>query len=586
MSTSFSASMADDFHQDQFATFVNQTSPPPSAFPFISNSKHVSVSESGTTRALPKERRSMFRKRAMPDISQLSAQTTWKWVQAEKEREMDLVERYYRKRSLIHQQMVKLRKRMDTLEQEKTAALQSENYLEAEALDDARKKITNAWWELFMDMQLEKQSHSGWERVTELVLQETEAAKNVADACRQVRAERERYHLQVKMDHERKYEAKLRQIHLQREETEHEKNEIAFDLKMWQQSNADLKSRMDQALHEPRTKKHEVEQKVDEIQKEMNDVMSRLESLQKQQDSHRAEIARLDREMEEAIQPFLSERDQLETEYRAVEKRQKALETTSNAIDQADQELQQQMARQAQEQERSAEAMRVLEKSIDMATIRASEGIEEHRQLADLFVYQIAPRDDLVKAKKRAIIESRTRVVEHNQLVEATRQQAYAAQSALEEYEEAVQRLEVQMTNCQRQKKLAVETGQLGRAAKATDRIRYLQDALDKDRRVLQERQQVAQGWMDQLAQQQRTLDELEESWRLTEQEQTHLIQSILQESLKTLTQDAALYPGLLRMLVSLECDFLKAWIESLDERAHADEVDLLPIDDVLEHAQ
>lgn len=40
-----------------------------------------------------------------PAMSHLSAETTWKRIQADKEREMDVLQRYYNKRAKVHKQL-------------------------------------------------------------------------------------------------------------------------------------------------------------------------------------------------------------------------------------------------------------------------------------------------------------------------------------------------------------------------------------------------------------------------------------------------------------------------------------------------
>ena len=47
---------------------------------------------------------------ASKEINQLSAETTWRRIQAEKEREKDKIQRCYNKRALIHEQMIQVRK--------------------------------------------------------------------------------------------------------------------------------------------------------------------------------------------------------------------------------------------------------------------------------------------------------------------------------------------------------------------------------------------------------------------------------------------------------------------------------------------
>lgn len=68
------------------------------------------------------------------------------------------------------------------------------------------------------------------------------------------------------MDYERRHEQEIQRIRGQRAAVEQEKSEVAFDLKMWQESSDELDNRIDELVHQERTKKNRLLDKVQEAQ--------------------------------------------------------------------------------------------------------------------------------------------------------------------------------------------------------------------------------------------------------------------------------------------------------------------------------
>lgn len=61
--------------------------------------------DSSSVSSSSQQRRHRKRTTTSPAMSHLSAETTWKRIQADKEREMDVLQRYYKKRANVHKQL-------------------------------------------------------------------------------------------------------------------------------------------------------------------------------------------------------------------------------------------------------------------------------------------------------------------------------------------------------------------------------------------------------------------------------------------------------------------------------------------------
>ncbi|CDH60817.1 predicted protein [Lichtheimia corymbifera JMRC:FSU:9682] len=624
-----SASLADELYEEQqqqqrtkhhqqqptFSTFINQPSPRSmassiaSALPFINSRLGEDDPDNGPAFALPKkdgspltmsasltaarsmdsssvssssqQRRHRKRTTTSPAMSHLSAETTWKRIQADKEREMDVLQRYYKKRANVHKQLGQLRKGIDDIKKQLKQALANEDYQEAETMQHQLETMTTKWWDLFSTVheQLDHQIYDGWQRLATLVTRETNAATKLADASQLLREEREQQQLQLQIRHERIYNDQLQAIHEEREEIEKEQSEIAFEVEMWEQSHAEYKSRVDEIVHKEKRQKEQLMAKVQDTQNEIDELMSRLADLQQQQDEYRDEIQRLDQRMEEATREYLPEKDALEKDRLNVEERRRILGEKTNDIDRRDEELHRYMEQQNREQERGTKELESLVDQITKVGEQASQGEEQASQLVKVLETLIKARDMQVVEKKRKMTEARQRVVHQLQSVDSTRRQAYAARCHMEQQEEQLERLEAQLKSLQRHKQVAVETGQLGKAARAANQIKLAEDNWREAQSILNEKQQAAKDVMARLAEQEKEADALENTCAQIESELGSEIVAALENFKEELSNQRS--NTLLERLVDLECDTLNLEIETMRKiQNFKQDINLLQIDD------
>ncbi|KAI7883106.1 hypothetical protein K492DRAFT_235606 [Lichtheimia hyalospora FSU 10163] len=621
-----SASLADELYEESqqqqrtknhpqqptFSTFINQSSPQSmassiaSALPFVNSRLGQDDPHNGPAFALSKKEgsplmmsasltaRSMDsssissnsqqrrqRTTTSPAMSHLSAETKWKRIQADKEREMDVLQRYYNKRANVQKQLGQLRKSIDDIKKQLKQALANEDYQEAETMQHQVETMTTKWWDLFSTVheQLDQQIYDGWQRLATLVTRETNAATKLADASQLLREEREQQQLQLQIHHERIYNDRLQAIHEEREEIEKEQSEIAFEVEMWEQSHAEYKSRVDEIVHKEKRQKEQLMNKVQDTQNEIDELMSRLADLQQQQDEYRDEIQQLDKRMEEATREYLPEKDALEKDRLNVQERRRILQAKTNDIDRRDQELHRYMEQQTQEQERGTKELESLVDQISTVGEQASQGEEQASQLIQVLESLIKSRDMQVVEKKRKMTQARQRVVNQLQSVDSTRRQAYAARCHMEQQEEQLERLEAQLKSLQRHKQVAVETGQLGKAARAANQIKLAEDNWRQAQSILTEKKQLAQDAMARLTEQEKEADALENTCEQIESELGAEIVAALENFKEELSDQRT--NALLERLVDLECDTLDLEIDTMKKiQNFKQDINLLQIDD------
>lgn len=494
---------------------------------------------------------------------------------------MDVLQRYYNKRAKVHKQLGQLRQSIDDIKKQLKQALANEDYQEAETMQHQLETMTTKWWDLFSTVheQLDQQIYDGWQRLATLVIRETNAATKLADASQLLREEREQQQLQQQIQHEHIYNERLQAIHEEREEIEKEQSEIAFEVEMWEQSHTEYKSRVDEIVYKEKRQKEQLMTKVQDTQNEIDELMSRLADLQQQQDEYRDEIQQLDRRMEEATREYLPEKDALEKDRLHIQERRRILEEKTNDIDRRDEELHRYMEQQSREQERGTKELESLMDQISIVGEQASQGEEHASQLVKVLDTLIKTRDMQVVEKKKTMIQARQRVVQQLQSVESTRRQAYAARCDMEQQEEQLERLEAQLKSLQRHKQVAVETGQLGKAARAANQIKLAEDNWRQAQSILTEKQQIAKDVMARLTEQEKEVNALEETCAKIESELGVEIVEALEDFKEKLSDQRI--NTLLERLVDLECDTLNLEIETMKKiQDFKQDINLVQIDD------
>lgn len=177
------------------------------------------------------------------------------------------------------------------------------------------------------------------------------------------------------------------------------------------------------------------------------------------------------------------------------------------------------MEQQNREQERGTKELEDLVDQITKVGEQASQGEEQASQLVKVLETLIKARDMQVVEKKRKMTEARQRVMHQLQSVDSIRRQAYAARCHMEQQEEQLERLEAQLKSLQRHKQVAVETGQLGKAARAANQIKLAEDNWREAQSILNEKQQAAKDVMARLAEQEKEADALENTCAQIESE-------------------------------------------------------------------
>ncbi|KAI8140882.1 hypothetical protein BJV82DRAFT_621468 [Fennellomyces sp. T-0311] len=614
------ASLADDFFVDQFASFVNQSPPksrahqaglssvhtttasssssvtPPfkkSAFSFISastpvvNNNLLEIEDETPPPAPPPKsttkKRDEGRKKQSSEISQLSAETTWKRIQAEKDREKDKLQRFYHKRVLTHEQLIQLHNDIEVSKAKAKEALDAEDFLQAQALQTQQTKLTEKMWDVFSntESQIEHQIHVSWESLAVLLARETEAARKLADACKNTKDARERQFLKYHIDNERKYEEKLQQINQQRGKIDQEKSEIAFDMEMWEQADTEFKNRMDELVHKERKRKNELTRKMKNVQDEIDDLMSRLGELQQERDECEAQVHELDIAIHEITRQYLPEKDALENDFLAVQQRQQAVEKRSMQLDKEDEMLYHEMERHSEQEAREKKDMEALEEQIKIATKQLEQGQKEHDSVLENFRKYVQARDELISEKKQAMIRAHFDVDARVKALESVRRQVYTAQCQLEAQEGSTHHLKSQLSSLTRQKKLAVETSQLQLAAEAASQIKSVEASLADSESTRVDRQQAVDESLGRLYDEEQQIEALKKECSDIQQKSVTEMLEIFQkskESMNRLKQLTLLAP--LQLLVELELESLDARVKSTRCQSD-DKVDnLLSIDD------
>ncbi|KAI9497437.1 hypothetical protein BDB00DRAFT_804439 [Zychaea mexicana] len=500
------------------------------------------------------------------EINQLSAETTWRRLQAEKEREKDKIQRCYNKRVLIHEQIIQLQKEIQDLKAKAIEALDAEDYLQSQAFQTQQLKLTDKLWDIFnnTENQVEQQIHACWKTLADILAKETEAAKKLADACKFTKDERERQFLKYHIDNERKYEEKLQQINQQRGKIDEEKSEIAFDMEMWEQSNTEFKNKMDELVCKERSKKNALTRKMRTVQNEIDELMARLGELQQERDGYEAEIHQLDIVIHETTGQYGPEKKGLEDDYLAVHRRKQAAEKKSAQLDREDEMLYREMERHSKDNEKEKSELEALEKQIIVATEKLEQGQEEYDAVLTTFHEYVQSRDELVLDNKQAMVRAHQGVTARIVSIEAKRREAYAAQCRLEEQEGAIHQLKAQLGSLKRQKKLAVGTGQLQLAAEAAAQAKSIEATLVDSEAIRVDRQSTVDECLAQLREGEYQMETLKKECSDIQQKSGTEMITIFQKSKESMIKlkQQTLHPQL-QLLVDLELANLSARILS-----------------------
>ncbi|KAG0178712.1 hypothetical protein DFQ28_006767 [Apophysomyces sp. BC1034] len=519
-------------------------------------------------------------------MKQLSAETTWKRVQAEVSRQRDLIQRLYQRRILVYQQVIQFQEKIQTLVEKKKSALSSEDYTAAEAAHTQEVGIKQKLEKLFVTEvdDLDQAIHQSWKDMEGIVFRESEAATALAEACRESKEDRQNQLIKFNIDTERMHEKALQKINSERADIDKEKSEIAFEVEMWEQSNAEFRDSLNDIAHDERVKKDELTAKMDQVQVEIDELTMRLGNLRRQYEDYKSEITQLENVIENATSEFAPEKDHYTSEWRIIQQRKDDVDARATRLDEEDADIQRQMKRQTQDKARGQADLEALEERMKFVSDRANDGKKGLENLSRVFMDIVETRDQLVSSKKLELSRARHRLAEFSRSTDSMQTKTVAAQQRLEEIDESAAHMKSQLVGLERQKKVAAEMGQFQRAAKVAAHIKTIALSLDKSDETRQYQQSQVEANEAAMHSQMEEFEKIKRDFEQLEHQTGMDILSILEKSKIELAEtdlSLELIPQL-KLLIDNELRSLDLNIESTRCRLKLSEPTQMTVDHTL----
>ncbi|KAI9023714.1 hypothetical protein CLU79DRAFT_113882 [Phycomyces nitens] len=370
---------------------------------------------------------------------------------------------------------------VNNLKEEKERALEAENYLAAEALELKQEEQTKQITELFTDTMsnLDNQIQQSWESLANILAKESRIAENLAEASQKAKEDRAQKLDKADFNYKCHHEMKLQQINAQRAEIGQEKSEIAFDLDMWIQSDAELNEKMYELVHEDLDEKEELESKENALQTQIDELLRSVKKLEKERDMHRSRINELDTAIEQVLSKHEPEKDAHLNEHTLIETRKEQMDIRCTNLDQEDTELHHQLKRHTEEIAEEWALLGEEEKRIREISVQADNSKFEADKMTQTCLKVVKACNKSVMEKKKEVSQVCEKLADHRKKLEYAQKNRFAARQKLDELEEMVEHTEYQIKSLNRQKTLAVESRQFQSAAATAERIKSSQSLLE-----------------------------------------------------------------------------------------------------------
>lgn len=306
---------------------------------------------------------------------------------------------------LVNKQLADLQIQEKELQEALQLSIRNEDYVAAEAARLKRQNIKTKIQELSGQImeEIDAQIHHSWESLVTLSVQEHEALIKIVEACKSAREEKERNHLQYQIDCDRKHEYALQESSQARSKLEKEKSEIVFDTQMWEQSRQELFAKENDLVQEERMRRKDVVAQIERIQAEIDELQRRLVQLTETREKYQTELAALDESIDVALNRFAPEREALDADYVALEKRKESIVSRSAELDAKDEQLNRQMTLQKEAMDRSHRELQGLDEQMEELSQRIHASEMETCFLSDTFRDLIQARDSLICTKRSTL---------------------------------------------------------------------------------------------------------------------------------------------------------------------------------------
>jgi ATP phosphoribosyltransferase len=98
-------------------------------------------------------------------------------------------------------------------------------------------------------------------------------------------------------------------------------SEVAFDFGIWEQSDSDLRERMDEAIQEETEKKIELSAHARNLQTEIEELLRKVDELTIEKKKALKDLDHVESVIKDTLQPFMGEKQEHDREYQAIQQR-------------------------------------------------------------------------------------------------------------------------------------------------------------------------------------------------------------------------------------------------------------------------
>ncbi|CEP11396.1 hypothetical protein [Parasitella parasitica] len=408
----------------------------------------------------------------------LQASTRWQKIKKRREEQVQQIKNYYEDQTKYQKMMHEVCE-IENIEYKKQQALDLEDFDTAHKYAVRKEKMEKDYSDL-SSRNFEEQGRKEWQQLISVLQQESQDAENMAECCQAVKEERQRRIAIFSADKERLYKETVEDMEQQRAGIENEKSELAFDLGMWNQNNADLEERMEEAVQEETERKKMLESKSTAIQLHIDELKRKLKQLESEQATVSGELKDVETSITIKLAVFAEEIDECNTEKKAIEVRQEELQHKLAFLEDQNAKIEKDMESQRATQQVDEQELRQLVTHMEQAKERAHTSKIEQSILSDLLDLMTTNRDQTVTQHEASIRRSRESITRKNHEIRLIQDKIYHCEQACIDLEEDTTKITSKLKSLDKLKKLAVQNGQFEKAGSVSIKINAAKSALTK----------------------------------------------------------------------------------------------------------
>ncbi|CEI97472.1 hypothetical protein RMCBS344292_11604 [Rhizopus microsporus] len=406
----------------------------------------------------------------------------WETFQEKKKFKRTHLQGLYSKQQHIHEQIQKIKQKLDHTLQLKQDAIEKEQFLSVrdfqKQADQYKKQLDTLANTNLHDIQ--SQIRSAWKEMAEILAEEPEKSNDMVDILEEEKKKRQQIFDQYTKKIDQQDAQLLEGIKEKRQDIESQKSEIALDLELWDRSDAELQERMYETVLEETEKKNELEKMTNQIQDEINELLEKVKALEQEKKKYKDTIAKLDEAIETKLKPVKKERREHEQELELIKKRQKELNEKSAQLDKEDARINIEIERHSQEKSKGLKELEELERNIAFVASRQLNGKQEAEELLNILQSSIERRDQAIDNERARLRQAKENLLANTKVINELQSTEYAQEQQQLQLDYNMSKLTAWLNNLNIQKRLAIEADQYEKAAEICDQIKAVDEQLKK----------------------------------------------------------------------------------------------------------